>query len=223
MTNGWLNSVLVRVGPVIIAGLMRLWLYTCRVHEHNNEHIFKPDSDDRQAIATFWHNNIIYVFYHFRKYRVAAMVSASRDGEYVARVAARFGFKAIRGSRNQRGMQAFKGMLKALKEGYNCAIVADGSQGPPRKVQAGAVLLGAKMQVPIFPMAWSASRYWVIRSWDRTIIPKPFATIELFHGAPLQVPADVSAEELEKYRLELEKRLNVLYTEAWKVQGRAEH
>lgn len=223
MTNGRLNTFLVRVVPVIIAGIMRLWLRTCKVREHNDAHIFKPDTAGEQAIATFWHNNIIYVFYHFRRYRVAAMVSASRDGEYVARVAARFGFKTIRGSRNQGGMQALKGMLRALKEGYNCAIVADGSQGPPRRVQPGAVLLAAKMKVPIFPMAWSASRYWVIRSWDRTIIPKPFSTIDLYHGEPLQIPDNVSPEEIENYRQELERRLNMLYVKAWQVHGRAEH
>jgi lysophospholipid acyltransferase (LPLAT)-like uncharacterized protein len=223
MTEGWWNSVLMRVGPAVIAWITRLLLWTCRLRDHDAHRMFPPNDKTQLGIASFWHNSIICVLYRFRKYRVAAMVSASRDGEWVSRVLQRFGLKTIRGSRNQRGSSALKEMLRALKEGYNCGIVADGSQGPPLIAQPGAILLAARMQVPIIPVCWSASRYWIIRSWDRTIIPKPFAVVDFYFGELLHIPREMDQDGIERYRLKLEQRLNELYHQAWAAHGKSEH
>jgi lysophospholipid acyltransferase (LPLAT)-like uncharacterized protein len=151
------------------------------------------------------------------------MVSASRDGEYIARLAEELGFDTARGSRNNRGMQALKEILKAAKAGRNTAIVADGSQGPPRIAQPGAILVASRTGVPVLPMMWSATRYLTIPSWDRTAIPKPFSRIDYFFGEPLSVPPDLKEEGIEEYRLILEERLNELYSRAWQLHGQDEH
>jgi lysophospholipid acyltransferase (LPLAT)-like uncharacterized protein len=72
-------------------------------------------------------------------------------------------------------------------------------------------------------MVWSAERYFTIRSWDRTVIPKPFARIDYFYGEPLLVPADLKSDGIEEYRLLLEQRLNALYAEAWGQYSKDEH
>jgi lysophospholipid acyltransferase (LPLAT)-like uncharacterized protein len=150
-----------------------------------------------------------------RKYSATAMVSASRDGEYIARLAERFGFETVRGSRNKKGVEGLKAMLRAVRKGSSAAIVADGSQGPPRIVQPGAILLASRTGAPIIPMIWAASSYFSINSWDRTIVPKPFSRIDFYYGEPLLVPEKLKPEELEKYRLHLEEILNGLYDKAW--------
>ncbi len=121
------------------------------------------------------------------------MVSASRDGEYLARLAEQFGFETVRGSRNKKGVQGLKAMLRAVQNGNSAAIVADGSQGPPKIVQAGAILLAARTGAPIIPMIFAASRYFTINSWDRTIIPKPFSRIDFYYGEPLFVTGKPAA------------------------------
>ena len=151
------------------------------------------------------------------------MVSASRDGEYIARLAEEFGFSTARGSRNNRGAQALKDLLKLAAAGESTAIVADGSQGPPRIAQPGAILLASRTGVPVLPVMWSASRYLAFRSWDRTAVPKPFSRVDFFYGEPLSVPADLKSEGIEEYRLILENRLNALYREAWRLHGREGH
>jgi lysophospholipid acyltransferase (LPLAT)-like uncharacterized protein len=207
----------------MFAWLMRLWFYSCRVTIHNQEHCFHAEEKDKTGIATFWHYSIIYVLYHMRKYSGTAMVSASRDGEYIARLAEKFGFDTVRGSRNNKGVEGLKAMLRAIRNGSNGAIVADGSQGPPRIVQAGAILLASRTGAPIIPMVCAASRYFTINSWDRTIIPKPFSSIDYYYGEPLFVPAKLKPEELEGYRLRLEERLNKIYGRAWQKYGKAAH
>ncbi len=216
-----LNGFLLRVAPCCLACIMRLWFLTCRTHLHNGAVL--EEKRDTPLIGSFWHYSIIYLFYHMRKHSVTAMVSASRDGEYIAGVAERFGFNTIRGSRNSRGVGALKGMLRAVRSGSNAAIVADGSQGPPRKAQPGAILVASRTGAVVVPMAWSASSYFVIRSWDRTVIPRPFSRIDLFLGDPLVVPRDLDTDGLESYRILLEENLNDLYCRAWALHGKSEH
>ncbi len=215
MTEGKLNNLLLRIVPPMIAWLMRLWFSSCRVTLHNQENCFKAEEKEKNGIASFWHYSIIYTLYHMRKYSATAMVSASRDGEYLARLAEKFGFETVRGSRNNKGVEGLKAMLRAVRNGNSAAIVADGSQGPPRIVQPGAILLASRTGVPIIPMIWAASKYFTINSWDRTIIPKPFSRIDFYYGEPLLVPAKLNSEQLEQYRLLLEERLNKLYGKAW--------
>ncbi len=181
------------------------------------------DRGETNIVASFWHYSIIFIFYFVRKYSATAMVSSSRDGEYIARLAGELGFNTVRGSKNHKGVEALKGMLRAVRAGDNGAIVADGSQGPARKAQAGALLVAAKTGKPIVPMVWAASSYFTIKSWDKTAIPKPFSRIDLYFGEPMYLPRKVSADELEQYRHLLEKNLNELYSKAWSLYGKTSH
>ncbi len=223
MTEGLWNTLLLRVVPVTLAMLMRLWFATCRVRVHNLDNFLDPKKTGKPVIASFWHYSIIYFFYFVRGNRVTAMVSASRDGEYIARLARQFGYTAARGSKNNKGVEGLKVLFRAIRGGDNCALVADGSQGPPRVAQPGAILLASRSGAPILPMVWSAERYFTIRSWDRTVIPKPFSPIDYFYGEPLFVPADLKSDGIEEYRLLLEQRLNALYAEAWGQYSKDEH
>jgi lysophospholipid acyltransferase (LPLAT)-like uncharacterized protein len=223
MTEGVLNSLLLRVVPVTLAWLMRLWFLTCRVRLHDPENFFEQMRSKQPIIASFWHYAIIFIFYFLRRYSAMVMVSASRDGEYIARLAREFDFSVSRGSRNNKGAEALKKLFRAVRGGNNCAIVADGSQGPPRVAQPGAILLASRTGAPVLPMVWSASRYYAIRSWDRTVIPKPFACVDYYFGEPLFVPAELKADGIETYRLLLEERLNGLYARAWGQYNRGDH
>ncbi len=223
MTEGVLNSILLRVVPVTLALIMRLWFSTCRVRVHIPHDFPDPKKTGKPVIASFWHYSIIYFFYFVRDYRVTAMVSASRDGEYIARLAKQFGYTAARGSRNNKGTEGLKALFRAIRSGDNCALVADGSQGPPRIAQPGAILLASRSGAPVLPMVWSAERYFTVHSWDKTVIPKPFSRIEYYYGEAIFVPADLKADGIEEYRLLLEQRLNALYAEAWGQYNKAGH
>ena len=223
MTEGKFNKLLLRIVPTTVAWLMRLWFGSCRVVVHNQQHCFFAKEKDRTGIAVFWHYSIIYVLYFMRHYSGTAMVSASRDGEYIARLAEKFGFTTVRGSKNHKSVEGLKAMLRAISNGSNAALVADGSQGPPRIMQAGTLLLASRTGVPIIPMVYAASSYLTIKSWDRTIIPTPFCRIDFHYGEPLFVPAKVKPEELEEYRLVLEGRINDLYQTAWEKYNKKDH
>ena len=217
-----LYKISIAVFPTVYYLLSRLWLSTCRLTEQGVENR-EAAQEQGGVIAPFWHYSIVYFFHHLCKYGGVVLVSASKDGEYVARTAERFGLEAVRGSSNRQGVQALKKLLRAMKEGKHLGIVADGSQGPARIFQPGAVYIASKTGAPILPMAWAADRYITFNSWDLTVLPKLFSKIVLCYGKPITIPPDLSAEELEKYRLNVEAEMNKVYEQVWSEFGKRDH
>ncbi len=212
--------------PVLFKTLTCLLFLTCRVTWVNRERLEGMNRDKVPLICAFWHYGVFLILYfsRMRWRKWVAMVSASKDGEYVARVVESFGFEAVRGSRNRRGVGALKEMIRAVRDRQlSAAIVADGSQGPPLVAQPGAVMLAGRTGVPILPVGWAADRYWAFHSWDRTELPKPFTRIVLEVGEPFSVPEGADTAELEEYRLELERRLQAIYQRCWAAFGREHH
>lgn len=213
------------VGPFIFGLLTRLLFATCRIRWVGREQLEQLDREKKPLIAAFWHYGVFLVLHLSRgKRKWVAMVSSSKDGEYVARIVESFGFETVRGSRNRGGIGALKGMVKAVRgRGLSAAIVADGSQGPPLVAQPGAVLLASLSGVAVVPVGWAADRYWSFRSWDRTALPKPFARVVMEVGEPLVVPEGLGSEGLEEYRQELDRRLLAIYRRCWAGFAREGH
>jgi len=220
--NGFFYRLLLVVVPWLYAGVSRVLFATCRVRVHGAENLERCEA---KCVAVFWHYSVfpIIAVNRGRDRGWAAMVSASDDAEFVARILARQGVVSVRGSRSRGGLAALKGLIGLMHQGYNAVIVADGSHGPAKVMQAGAILLASKSAAPILPMAVAADRYWVFRSWDRTLLPKPFARLDLWYGEPMIVPEKAGAEEIERCRLEMEQRLNGLYAQAWAELGKSGH
>jgi len=223
MKDGFWYKISLQAVPFIFVWLLRAWFGTCRVTVHGQEFMDHIKKAGAPAIGSFWHYGVLYILYYFRGESAVAMVSASRDGEYVSRIVEKLGNQTVRGSRKKGGMQAIIKLIRAVREGHNAVLVADGSQGPARVVQAGSLMLASHTGTPVLPMAWSCSRYKRFGSWDGTALPLPFSRIDFFYGDPLLVPPDLKDNELEDYRLELEKRLNALYAQAWALHGKVEH
>lgn len=221
----FLYGLSLAVGPFIFGLLTRLLFATCRITWVGREHLEKLDREQKPLIAAFWHYGVFLILHLSRGQRKwVAMVSSSQDGEYVARIVESYGFEAVRGSRNRGGIGALKGMVKAVRDrGLSAAIVADGSQGPPLVAQPGAVLLASYSGTVVLPVGWAADRYWVFRSWDRTVLPKPFARVVVEIGEPLAVPGGLSSEGLEDWRLDLDRRLLAIYRRTWAMFGREGH
>jgi lysophospholipid acyltransferase (LPLAT)-like uncharacterized protein len=167
------------------------------------------------VIFCTWHNRLPFSLLMYEQHvqhfevphRLAAIVSASKDGGVVARVLEHFGAQPVRGSSSRRGAQALLELTTWIERGYDVAITPDGPRGPRYVVQNGPIALAQVTGLAIIPAAYNLR--WKIRmkSWDRFQIPLPFARIAARFGEPLSIPRDISDEEKEVLRLELQKRL----------------
>jgi len=206
----WYDPILLKVLPPVVALLIKLLLFSCRVikvegREKETEAL--AQSQGRAVYAT-WHQRVIYHARYLAHHDLTVMVSQSRDGEYAVRLVSLFGHKNVRGSSTRGGSQALKEMTQKIKEGEKGGILADGPLGPARVAKIGAVIIAHNAQVPLIPILWGVDRCWTLNSWDRFLIPKPFARIVIYHVEPIWIPPSADGEKLEAYRRLLEESLN---------------
>ena len=169
---------------------------------------------DRQPIMAFWHGRILPATYYFRRRGIVVITSENFDGEWIAGIIERFGYGTARGSTSRGGLKALLQLTRDMQSGKPAGFTVDGPRGPARVAQAGAVWLAKATGNPVVPFHLEASRHWTLRSWDRTQIPKPFATVGLAVGEPIEIAPDADEADLEAARLLLESRLGALEARA---------
>lgn len=185
--------------PLIIVTLQRLLGLTSRRIDIGRESLDRLRSEGRPWIYAIWHTNVFFSPYLNRNQNVAVMISASKDGEYIARVVKRFGNDAIRGSTSRGGIRALKNMVAHLKQGSPAAITPDGPRGPAFRLQAGIVTSSQTSRVPIIPFHYECTRQWIVRrAWDNHRVPLPFTTFVVSYGEPIYIDRNLSAEDFEK-------------------------
>lgn len=183
------------------------------------EKVERLGADSDPVILSLWHNRLMFVcsclFGRLRKgFRITIMISQSKDGELGTRLAEDVGIDVVRGSASRGGTQGLRGLLRAVVKKRNSVyLLPDGSKGPIYEVKAGAIVLSKMTQAPILPISWSADRYWRLKSWDRMIIPKPFARIAVSVGESITVERKIDEAEQEMYRIQLQDSLSSLRAE----------
>ncbi|MGI8402678.1 MAG: lysophospholipid acyltransferase family protein, partial [Gemmatimonadaceae bacterium] len=133
------------------------------------------------------HGHLLPGLWHHRNEGVTVLISEHRDGEIVARAAESLGYGLIRGSTTRGGGRALISLVRELRAGHEIAITPDGPRGPARKFAPGALVAAQRSDAFILPVAVSASRSWRLKSWDRFMIPKPFARVTIAYGPPTKV------------------------------------
>jgi hypothetical protein len=167
-----------------------------------------PTDRVEPGIYVFWHRCCIPALYHFRDRDIAVMTSSSFDGEYIARIIEKFGYRAVRGSSTRGGVRALLGMHTELEEGRSVAFTIDGPRGPRYVAKPGPVLLARNTRLPIIAFHTAVERSWALNSWDGFMIPKPFSRVLLQISALIQVPADADHAALDRFHAEMQKALD---------------
>lgn len=206
----WYDPIIFYILIPVLAFFMKLLLFSYRLVRVEGIE-FEKDAINKsgKCIYSCWHQRLLYHPYHQSKKGITVMISQSRDGEIAARLVNTLGVKDVRGSSTRGGMGALKKLTQKILDGEaNGGMVVDGPVGPPRVAKMGAVVLARNSKVPILPIMWGTDKCWVLNSWDRFIIPKPFARIVYCYSEPIWVPESAEGDELEIYKKLLEDRLN---------------
>ncbi len=193
--------------------VLRVWARTLRFQLDDRADFLELPLQQK-VIGILWHNRL-FLFPHIaRKYapqrRAVALISASRDGDMLADVVQRFGFKAVRGSSSRRGATAMLQLAEMIADGWDAAITPDGPRGPAYQMGAGVTLLAQKSQTPVLLIHMEYSSCWRLQSWDRFIIPKPFSKVRVIFAGLHHVPATATDAEFEAERLRLQSAFMAL-------------
>jgi lysophospholipid acyltransferase (LPLAT)-like uncharacterized protein len=179
----WAEPIAAAVGPYLMQALAATW----RIRVHGAEHLHGLREARRPFVFVLWHSRILPLLYHHRREEIVLLISRHRDGQYLANLAARWGYRSVRGSTKRGGEVGLLGVVRALQGGAVVAITPDGPRGPAEQVQPGAVAAAQHAGVALLPIGARPSAAWWLGSWDRMCIPKPFARVDVVYGAPIDV------------------------------------
>jgi len=207
--EGWRAHWLIAVG----FRLLQLWARTLRYEiDDRAGMIGTPVSEN--FIGALWHNRLLIFPFVLRRFFVhrhgAALISASRDGELLADAIKRFGFDVVRGSSSRLGASAIPQLEGVLASGRDVVITPDGPRGPAYKLGPGIIFLAQKSGAAVVPINMEYSSCWRIKSWDRFIVPRPFARVRVIIGAPYRVRSTSTDDEFEAERLRLQNAMMAL-------------
>ena len=211
--NGWKRdwelSITVGVGALIIRALASTWRYRVT----NQDAVRALRSRRQPFIFAFWHGTMLPLVWAHRGEGVPVVISEHRDGEIIARIVERFGFRTIRGSTTRGAARALLGIVRELESGSEVAVTPDGPRGPARRFASGALVAAQRVGVPIVVIGVTASRAWRLKSWDAFMIPKPFSRVHIAYAVPTCVDA-TSARGAEEEAPKFETLMNEALAEA---------
>lgn len=185
------QRLLLAVVPRMAAALIRLLGSTWRVQDDTSPGTRPGHLEPGPTIFAFWHESLLSCAWRFRGLGIAILISRSFDGELIARTVERLGFLAVRGSSSRGGAAGLRGMAAAFHDEHTCAFTADGPRGPRRVAKAGPVQLAEHTGASWIGCFHAEPNHaWRLRSWDRFVIPKPFATIRFGWSAHVSVQAE---------------------------------
>lgn len=190
--------------------MTRLYFLTVRIESINEEIVRQHLNAGNKLIAALWHQRILTSIGYargFGVYHPSVMISESRDGDMIADVFSRMNFRPVRGSSSRNGKKALAAMVDDLKDHSFAVHVLDGPKGPRGVVKPGLIVLAEKTGVPIVPVYLSVDRAWVLNSWDRCLVPKPFSRIVIRWDRPIAVPSNNNEQTFEYFRSMIEKHM----------------
>jgi lysophospholipid acyltransferase (LPLAT)-like uncharacterized protein len=202
------HPLLIKTAGRLIAWTVRAWIGTVRYRCRALGPRVEPTVPGLQGrfIYAFWHETMLLPAYHYGKTNAHVLISNHADGEMIAQACRHLQLGVIRGSTTRHGLQAVREILQ-LEGQSHLVITPDGPRGPRRVAQPGVVYLAARTGLPVVPVGFACKKAWRMRSWDRFAIPRPFTDAVGVLGQPIHVPADAGKEELEQYRLRVERAL----------------
>ena len=164
--------------------------------------------EERPLIYSFWHSCMIPAMYLWRNLQVRVMSSDSFDGEYTGRIMRKFGFVKVRGSSSRGAVRALLSMRRELEQGWKVAFTIDGPRGPRYVVKPGPVSLARSTAIPMVVFHIAVDRAWVLNTWDRLMIPKPFSRALMRVSRKISVPRKIDDSEADRYQADLQAALD---------------
>jgi len=156
--------------------------------ELQHEDRWRPIYEARRPhVYLLWHEALLPLLWHHRGQGVAIVVSAAREGRYLADFATSLGYRPLYGSSTRGGARALLAAVRELRAGRAVAFTPDGPRGPRRELKPGVIAAAQRGAAVVVPVHAESDRSWRLHSWDRMMIPKPFARVWISYGRPFEV------------------------------------
>ena len=181
---------------------------TSQIKIKNDRFANKMLQEKKPFILAFWHSQLMMVGHAWKNKNVLNMLASSHsDGRFGAYIASHFNLKNI-SIKAKNKSPSLRQIFKILKEGNYIGITPDGPRGPNKKVSEGIIKIAINSQVPIIPLGFASNKNFQLKSWDAFLITYPFAKCNFVWGDPINIPPTTKDNEIEKYKIFLEEKIN---------------
>lgn len=205
-------AILPRIVWVLLSIIGRTWRFEVIAEEGVTPVVSGQPAGPE--IYCFWHQCVLPCTMYFRQSGAVILISRSFDGELITRILRLFGFDAVRGSSSRGAREGLLGLKHVIESGRTAIFTADGPRGPIYQTKMGPIKLAEMTRAPIGAFHLQPEHAWVLNSWDRFLIPKPFTRIVVSWAQWTRVPAEMSSEQLESWRIELNDAIERARTRA---------
>jgi lysophospholipid acyltransferase (LPLAT)-like uncharacterized protein len=196
------------------ARMLDLLLGTTRLEPVNTSAYETHQRQGRAVVFALWHGGLLPPTYRHRHTGIVTLASRSGDGEYITRMLGHWGYHVVRGSSSRGGDTALRELIRLVRQGRSVAITADGPRGPRQRLKHGVLQLAQLTGAPLVPVGSAASRAWRLGSWDRFMVPKPFARLRIVYGDAVFVERKTDAHGLGSIAADVEASIAKLTSEA---------
>jgi len=200
-----LLAIVPRLAWALLSIVGRTWRFEVIAEEGATPRVF--GSGAGPEIYCFWHQCVLPCAIYYRSTGATILISRSFDGELIARTLALFGFRAVRGSSSRGAREGLLGLKNVIESGKPVVFTADGPRGPIYQTKMGPIKLAQATGAPIGSFHLQPKSAWIVNSWDRFLIPKPFTRIVVSWSRWMQVAPETRDENLEARRVELNEAL----------------
>jgi len=194
----------------LLGRLLRLYGATWRLREEGWDRCAGHRRGGGPLIFAYTHDRLSILAYSHRDRGIQNLISSSRDGIFVAALCEVMGMGSVMGSSSRGGAAALRELARRGAQGLDLGVAVDGPRGPRWEVKPGIVALAALTGIPVVPVSAGAVPAWRFGSWDRHLLPRPFARVQVRFGEPLSLEREAEESEREAFRLRIEKELRAL-------------
>lgn len=204
-----LNKIKNILIPLIVWVIYKVLYFTWKIEIIEPPSMKEALSKKKPIILSHWHGDELALIHVIPRYRIATMVSTSKDGEMMNFFIRLLGGTTSRGSSTRGGVSALKGLIRLMHSGYNTSMAVDGPKGPIYKVKPGVFELSKITQSPIYWAGVYVDKKLTFRkSWNQAILPKPFAKIYIHWFGPMECVAKTADPKSTELSTILENNLN---------------
>lgn len=198
---------------IIMYVLVKIFHFSFR-YKHYNREVIEQEKNKNQFktyVLSSWHQTIFTTLTSQTGTSFTMIISASKDGDFLAGLFKLFGHNPARGSSSKRGALALLEVIHTMKHGYPAAMAVDGPRGPAHIVKPGIVKMARETNSAIIPMSAYPQKSWCFsKSWDKFLLPKPFTKVAVVYGDPIYIPDSATGEDFDCIvRLVAEKTMEV--------------
>lgn len=211
MSNRWLGNFFVLR---FLAFALRAHARSLRLTVENEGPLQAHLAAGGRIVLASWHQRFYSGICYFSRYAPVIMISESRDGEMIARLAEHLGWRTARGSSSRGGRAALAALVSALGEGPVAGHIVDGPRGPAGKIKPGIAVLAQRANARIVPVYVAYARAWQARSWDRFQVPRPFSAVLIRFGRLIEVPTGIAGDGMAAWCAELDEEFAGEYARA---------